>query len=456
MYKEPTRALAQFSAQLTYDKIPASVIKHIKLCLLDTFGCALFGSTLPWARIIADFAEDLGGRQESSIWGRHSKISAPNAVLANGTAVHSFELDDLHKTSIVHPGGIAVPPALAMAEYIGGCNGREFLTAVVAGYEVAIRVGMSVGTSHLQRGFHPTGTNGTFGAAAAAGRILKLDTERMLHALGIAGTQAAGLMAAQYSAMVKRMHAGRAGQSGVYGALLALKGLTGITNILEADYGGYCKTMADFSEIDKLTVGLGENFETARVGFKPYSAGGSTHTAHEAVKSLIEKNKLSADMIDKITIYTTTPTYHHTTWEYKPEGMTAAQMNMQYVVSVTVLEGSIFIDQFTEEKIKDPKIIEYSRKVEVIPDPELDNLGPEFRHTVIAKIKTIDGRTFSEQVHTAKGSNKNPMTSSELINKYQVLAGTVLSQKCVAELRDIVQKLEEVSDVRELAKLLVP
>ena len=456
MNQEPTRALAQFAAELTYDKIPPPVIEHIKICLLDTFGCGLFGSTLPWARVVADFAQDLGGKQESTVWGRHFKVSAPNAALSNGTAVHSFELDDLHKTSIIHPGGIAVAPALAMAEHIGGCHGKEFLTAVVAGYEVAIRVGMSVGTSHLQRGFHPTGTNGTFGAGAAAGRILKLDAEKMTHDLGIAGTQAAGLMAAQYSAMVKRMHAGRAAQSGVYGALLAQKGLTGITNILEADYGGYCKVMADVSDINKLTVGLGENFETGRVGFKPYSAGGSTHTGHEAVKSIMEKNSLTADMIDKITIRATTTTYHHTNWEYKPEGVTAAQMNMQYVVAVTALERDIFINQFTEEKVKDPNIIEYSRKVEVIPDPELDKLGPEFRHAIIAEVKTKDGKTFSERVDTAKGSDKRPMTTDEVLHKYQILAGKVLSQKRVVELQDTVQNLEEVSDVRKLAKTLVP
>jgi 2-methylcitrate dehydratase PrpD len=137
-------------------------MEHAKICLLDTFGCGLFGSTLPWARIVADFARDLGEKQESVVWGRDFKVSAPNAALANGTAVHSFELDDLHKTAIIHPGGVAIPPALAVAEKVGGCDGKEFLTAVVAGYEVGIRVGMSVGTSHLQRGFHNTGTNGTF------------------------------------------------------------------------------------------------------------------------------------------------------------------------------------------------------------------------------------------------------------------------------------------------------
>ncbi|MFC1864312.1 MmgE/PrpD family protein [Chloroflexota bacterium] len=456
MNKESTRELARFAAELTYEKIPPPVIKHIKLCLLDTFGCGLFGSTLPWTKIVINFAQELGGKRESTIWGRHLKVSAPNAALANGTAVHSFELDDLHKTSIVHPGAIAVSPALALAEHIGSCDGKEFLTAVVAGYEVAIRVGMSVGTSHLQRGFHPTGTNGTFGAGAAAGRIISLDPDKMTHALGIAGTQAAGLMAAQYSAMVKRMHAGRAAQSGAYAAVLAQKGLTGITNILEADYGGYCKVMAEVCDMEKLTAGLGEEFETARVGFKPYAAGGSTHTAHEAVKSIMEKNNLTAEMIDKITIHATTITYHHTSWEYKPEGVTAAQMNMPYIAAITALEHDIFIDQFTEEKVNDPRIAEFSRKVKVIPDPDLDKLGPEFRHAVIAEIRTTDGRTFSERTDTAKGSDKRPMSTDEVFQKYQILAGKVLSKKGVAELQDAVQNLEKVPDVRKLSELLMP
>jgi 2-methylcitrate dehydratase PrpD len=254
--------------------------------------------------------------------------------------------------------------------------------------------------------------------------------------------------------MVKRMHAGRAAQSGVYGALLARKGLTGITNILEADYGGYCKVMSDKSDMDILTRGLGEKFETAVTGFKPYAAGGSTHTGHEAVKAIMQANKLSADMIDKITIRSTTVTYHHTSWEYKPEGVTAAQMNLHYVAAVTALEGEIFIDQFTEEKIKDPRIIAFSRKIEVAPDPELDKLGPEFRHAVIAEIKTKDGKLFSKRVDTAKGSNKNPMTADEVIAKYRILAGKVISKKNSDALYDQVQNLEKMADVRKLSASL--
>jgi 2-methylcitrate dehydratase PrpD len=251
------------------------------------------------------------------------------------------------------------------------------------------------------------------------------------------------------------MHVGRAAQSGLYGALLAQKGLTGITNILEADYGGYCKAMAETSDMAKLTEGLGKIFETGRVGFKPYAAGGSTHTAHEAVKSIMENHGLTADRIDHVIVRTTTVTYHHTSWKYKPEGVIAAQMNMEYVVAVTILEGNIFIDQFTEEKVRDPKIIDYSRKVEVLPDPFLDQLGPEFRHAVIAEVRTNTGETFRERVDTAKGSSLKPMAREEVIRKFEALAGAVLSRERVRELREKILHLEQVSDVTDLAGLLV-
>jgi aconitate decarboxylase len=451
----PTRVLAQFVTDLEYEKIPVSVIKRVKLSLLDTLGCGLFGSSLNWSQIIADFAKELGGPHESVVWGRNFKVSASNAALANGTAVHSFEIDDLHKTSIVHPGAVVITPALAIAEHMHGCGGKEFITAIVAGYEIAIRVGMSVGTSHLEKGFHPTGTNGAFGAGAAAGKLIKLDANMMTNALGIAGTQAAGLMAAQYSAMVKRMHAGSAAQRGIYGALLAQKGFTGITNILEADYGGYCRAMSNDSNLDLLTIGLGERYETDAVGIKPYAAGGSTHTSHEAVKSIMEENRLVADMILKITIRATTATYHHSSWKYKAEGVTEAQMNMEYVVAVTAIEGKIFIDQFTEEKIKNPRIVEFSRRVEVVPEPELDKLGPEFRHAIIAEIKTKDGKSFRKRVETAKGSNENPMSKDEVINKFRILAGKVVSQQQVDDLNGIVQNIEKIADVRELSDKLI-
>jgi len=451
----PTQKLANFVANLIFTDIPKTVVDHMKLCLLDTIGCGLFGSTLPWGKILAKFAKDLGGRRESTLLGMGYKASAPNAALANGTMIHGFELDDIHRLSIIHPGSVTFPAALAIGESRKKCTGKEFLTAMVAGYEVGLRVGMCVGASHLHRGYHPTGTHGTFAAAAAAGKILGLTEEKMVHALGIAGTQAAGLMAAQYSAMVKRMHAGRASQSGVYGALLADRGLTGITDILEADYGGYCNVMGEGKDLDRMTRGLGENYEILNVGFKTFSCCGSNFTSLEALSQIMRDKGLQASEIKKITIRSTTVTKLHVGWEYKPEGMTAAQMNLPYCLAVMALEGETFVDQFTEEKIRDPKVLEFIKRIEVIPDPELDRMGQDYRHAIICKIETVDGRSFERKVEFAKGGPNNPITREEVENKFRKLAAKVLSEKKVKTLYQTIQNMEHSSSLTKLNQCLV-
>jgi 2-methylcitrate dehydratase PrpD len=170
----------------------------------------------------------------------------------------------------------------------------------------------------------------------------------------------------------------------------------------------------------------------------------------------MQKNALTADVIDRVNIHATTITYKHAYWgDYQPTGVIAAQMNVPYVVAVTALEGELSVDQFTEEKINDPKIIEFSRKVEVTPDPNLDELGTPFRHAVIAEVKTKDGKTFTERVDNEKGSDKRPITNDEVRRKYRMLGGKVVDQKHVEELEGLIDRLDEVSDVRNLARLLV-
>ncbi len=449
-----TRKLAEFISTLRFEEIPSPTVEHIKTCMLDTLACGLFGSSLRWSRIVADFVREMGGGEEASVWGRGFKVPAANAALANGTAVHSFEIDDLHKKSILHPGSVVLTSAFAMAERIGGCSGKDFITAIVAGYEAGTRIGMVTGTAHLEKGFHPTGTHGTFAAAAAAGKILNLNPEAMTHALGIAGTQAAGLMAAQYSAMVKRMHAGRAAQSGVYGALLSRSGFTGITNILEADYGGYFKVMGASRNKEEVLDGLGAKYEVDAVGLKPYSAGGSTHTAHEAVKSILERHDLKAHDIETILIRCTTATYNHTSWEYVPEGVTSAQMNMQYVVAVTVFERDLFVEQFTEEKISDPAIIAFSKNVKAVPDKALDELGPDFRHAVKAEVRTKSGSCFTEDVKSATGSFEKPMTAEEIEKKYYILCSKVVEESICDEIFHTVCSIDKNENILKLIPLL--
>src|SRR4249920_3670237 len=206
-----------------------------------------------------------------------SSTPPPRAVFGeprNGTQVQGFELDDVHREGVLHVGAVVLPALVAVAELRRGMSGREFLTAAVAGYEVGPRVGMCMGPEHIAQGWHSGATVGTFASAAGAARALGLSTDQTVHALGIAGTQAAGLMAAQFGSMVKRMHAGRSSQSGLYGALLAAEGFTGIQDVFEAPYGGFCTTFSrsnDRFNMDELSASLGERFETMRIALKFYS-----------------------------------------------------------------------------------------------------------------------------------------------------------------------------------------
>jgi aconitate decarboxylase len=453
----PTRTLAEYSAALTYKDIPEEVVRHIKYCLIDSFGCALFGSTLPWGKIIRSFAKELGKGKGAVLWGDGAEVPSTSAPLANGTLIHSFEMDDLHRVGVIHPGSEAIPAADALVRHDGRVDGKRFLTAVVAGYEIGCRVAMTGGASQLRRGFHPSATSGTFAAGAAAAKMLRLNADKTVHALGIAGTQAAGLMAAQHSSMVKRMHPGRSAQAGVYGALLAAKGFTGIEDILEAPYGGFCSTFIDKPNLSHLTQDLGERFETLNVGFKPYPCCGSNHTSIDALKTILHDHpEVSAENVEKIRIRTTRATKLHVGWPYEPKSMTTAQMNLLFCVAVLLHDREFFVDQVTQKSIRRTDILATTRKMEVVEDAELEALGDEGRHGVIVDVRLRDGRSYSEKVLHAKGSDKHPMMPEEVMRKFRVLASRVLSRSRVEKLEETLLHLEKLDDARKIGKLLTP
>jgi 2-methylcitrate dehydratase PrpD len=205
-----------------------------------------------------------------------------------------------------------------------------------------------MGQEHIGQGWHSGATVGVFSAAAGAARALGLTLEQTVHALGIAGTQSAGLMAAQYGAMVKRMHAGRSSQSGLYGALLADTGFTGIVDLFEAPYGGFCTTFSrsrDRFDLEELSAGLGERFETMRISLKFYACVGSNHTTLDAIRAIQARRPFGARDLERIVVYGSQVTADHVGWPYRPEGLTSAQLNLPFCVATLLLEGDVFVDQ---------------------------------------------------------------------------------------------------------------
>ena len=452
-----TRRIADFVSQLRYEQIPENVRERGKLLILDSLGCAIYGAKLEWCRILQQTFGDLDASRTTSIWGTAQTLSSTNAALINGTQVQGFELDDVHRDGVLHCGAVVLPALIAVAESHAPMSGRDFLTAAIAGYEIGPRVGRCMGQEHIGQGWHSGATLGVFSAAAGAARGLKLDPEQTVHALGIAGTQAAGLMAAQYGAMVKRMHAGRSSQSGLYGALLAKAGFTGIRDVFEAPYGGFCTTFSrstDRFNLDALSTGLGSDWEAMRVALKFYSCVGSNHTTLDAIRDIRKRRPFSLDELSRIVVHGSRVTADHVGWPYKPEGLTSAQLNLPYCVATLLLEGDVFVDQFTEEAVTDQGRMELSKKVEVVEDPAITARGARYRHMVRVDVHLSDGSVHSETREAPRGSEHSFAPAEDIIDKFRKLTRTTLPQDQQDALIAAMLKVETLTDARELIRLL--
>jgi aconitate decarboxylase len=448
-----TARLGAWTSALRYEQIPAPVIAHIKLCLLDGLGCGLFGARQPWGQICGDFAHSQSPHGPATLWGRAKRSGPADTALANGTAVHGFEIDDVHLQSLIHPGAVTIPAAFAVAE-ARQSSGQALLTSLVAGYEVGLRVGVCAGIPHQLRGYHPTGTVGCLSSAAAVANLLGLDATAATHALGISATQAAGLYSAVRSgAMVKRMHAGRAAQSGVIAALLAEHGFTGSLDALEAPFAGFLSTLGHELPASELATGLGDRWETLLVGFKAYAACASAHTIIDAVLAM-RRSGLSAANLQRLEIHMSKSAMNNVGWAYHPGGVVTAQMNGYYAAAVSLLDGEAFVAQYAESRLADPRILELLPKIEIAHEPALDVAGASGRHAVRVQARSTDGHAYSETVEQRRGSARFPLTQGEIERKFAWVAGSVISPERAEELQSLVMGLERQKDMRRLSELL--
>jgi aconitate decarboxylase len=452
-----TRAIAEFVSSLTYDAVPQPVRERIKLLILDAIGCGIFGAGQPWCTILQGTLGELDATRTTTVWGTALRLSSPHATLVNGTQVQGFELDDVHRQGVLHVGAVTLPALIAVAESHARLSGRDFLTAAVAGYEIGPRVGMCMGQEHIGQGWHSGATVGVFSAAAGAARALGLTSEQTVHALGIAGTQSAGLMAAQYGSMVKRMHAGRSSQSGLYGALLARDGFTGIIDVFEAPYGGFCTTFSrstDLFDLAALSAGLGDRFETMRISLKFYSCVASNHTSLDAIRAIQARRPFTLDELARIVIHGSQVTVDHVGWPYRPEGLTSAQLNLPFCVATLLLEGDVFVDQFEPEAFTDAKRMELSKKVEVLHDPAITALGSKFRHKVSVEVQLRDGTAERETRELPRGGEDAFAPASDIIEKFKKLSRGRMSEARQADLIDMIMSMESLPDMRVLPEAL--
>jgi 2-methylcitrate dehydratase PrpD len=444
----PTREVAAWVAGLRYSDLPQRTKTVVRCALLDTLGCGVYGFNTPWANMLLAWARAGGEKGECTVWRESCRsLRASDAALVNGTASHAFELDDYHNAKL-HPGAVVVPAAVALAEKLDA-EGERLVTAIAAGYEVMIRSSLALNPSAARlRGWHLTGVCGPFGAAAAGASLLGLNEEQAAWALGLAGTQGAGLWAFNADgAMSKRLHAGKAAHSGVLAAELAALGFTGPTQIYEYDDGGVLKAFSDASDPAPLTKGLGAHYHLDTTSIKPYSCCGSTHAYVDAALELRRKLGAPWDAGRRVKIGMSKVVDVQCGFPYAPSSALNAQMSLRYVVAAALTDGQALPPQFSESRIADPALTTLAASFELVPDPALDQLYPaHFAGWVAAE---AGGDWVRIDVLDPSGSPAAPIDAHGVTEKFHGINPRLPVEKIAAVALEI-----ERHTVRDLLQLL--
>jgi 2-methylcitrate dehydratase PrpD len=448
-----TMALAEFIAGLKPAAIPVATRDVLRKALVDGLGCGLYGMATPWGRIMREYALDRQGPQEAALWGAQARVSVGNSVLAAGTAIHSFDFDD-HSRAKIHPGAVVLPVVLALGER-EGVDGATLMTAMAAGYETMNRVSQAANPGRTRmRGWHLTGTTGTFAAAAAASVILGLDASTTASALGLAGTQSAGLWAfTADGGMSKRMHPGRSAEAGVTAALLAARGFAGPRYILEAEDGSFLFGMSDSPRPGMITQGLGTTWHTDVTCFKPHSCCGSNHACVDAALALMRQHRIDVDDIERIVAGIPAVVETQTGFEYRADSVLNAQMSLRYNIAVALTDGQAYLEQFTPARIVEPRVVALSRRVDIEIDPDIDRAYPEIYGGRVT-LHLRDGRSHTQRVDYSLGMPENPMPHDEIERKYMSLGAASVGEEAAGRILRLANGLFEGAGAAVLGRAL--
>jgi 2-methylcitrate dehydratase PrpD len=398
------------------------------------------------------------GAGDVVVIGTGATTSGPAAVLLNSTFIQGFELDDFHPLAPLHSTSLIVPVLLATAENLGGASGTAALTAAIAGFEVGPRVGLALhGSEMLSRGWHSGPVFGSHTAAMVAGKLRGLNADRLEDALGMAGTQSAGLMAAQYEAMCKRMQHGFAARNGYYAAGLAAGGYTGIKEVFDRPYGGYLAVFGEGHDPDPAQViaGLGRRWHTELIMVKCHAAQGGLHGTVQAALELRAEHRIDPKAISHIEIHVGHTVYHHGWWQpERPLTSIGAQMNLGYAATVALLDGQVLPPQFTDERLDADDVWELLGNVDVKLDENIQNAAVHERFATQLTITLRDGTVLDKRIVQPHGGPADPVSNDELIAKYRSLVGPLVPASRLDAIQRTVLRIDELADIRELADLL--
>jgi 2-methylcitrate dehydratase PrpD len=434
-----TGAIDLMAAFVAASKPPAEARARAGTAVMDTVGVALAGTGEPAARIVRDAITGTGDAP-CSVWGSAARTSAPDAALANGTAAHALDYDDMCFVSLAHPSAPLVPAIIAAGE-LAGASGRAVLDAYVVGFEIQARLGRLMNPRHYQRGWHCTSTLGTISAAAGASRLLGLDAASTTHALAIAASSASGLKE-NFGTMVKPLHAGLAARDGVMAALLAKGGLTGSARAFDGPQGYLHAFDSERTDLASEVADLGDRWEILDTGItvKLYPSCAGTHPTLDALLDLRGHHGFSADDVDRIAI-DVDPIVPTILIYDRPTSALEAKFSMPFCAAAAAVFGRVGIDTFDEAVLRDPAVTKMMARVTMRVDGEMGRGKPSLTE---ARVRVVlkDGRTLTKDAHGARGYPANPASADELAAKFLACAMVALGEPRAAQLQSFLWSLE--------------
>lgn len=443
-----------------FENIPKAVVEITKMEVLDSLATALGGSGQAGVRELVDVVREWGGSEQSTVISYGFRCPAPNAAQVNATMIHALDYDDGHPAALVHTGCLTVSTCFAVAERMGKITGKDFITAMALGADFLARLGLASRpkSSLSTSGWHPTTLYGFLGSAAMASKIIGLDEERMVNALGIAYHQCAGNgQSVNDGALTKRMGPGLAVRGGITAALMAERGITGAKNILEGEFGVFNLYHGGDYDAKVLTAELGRRFEGINIGFKPYPCCGLTHPFIDATLSLAGKHNIKPEQVKKITVYGGDSAYAlciPPEVKRTPRTIVDAQFSVPWAVATALVKGRVSLEDFTEEAIKREEVLKIAQLITGELDPRLSRhgVGPGR-----VKIVMKDGSEYTEEVEHPLGSGAKPMTFEDCVAKFrQCSAHSVkpIPAKTVNKVIELVRQLEQLDDATKIIQLL--
>ena len=413
---------------------------NARMALLDTLGCGLYGAIQPWGKILREQIEHEGSRGKATLFGSQQTVAPSRAALANGTASHGFELDDIIQGALVHPGACVVPAALAVAEETGA-PGERLLLAIIAGYETMSRVGWALGAEHNTRGFHTTGVAGPIAAAVAVGVVLGLPRDAVLSAIGIACSSAGGIKAFTQGSggMVKRMHAGRAAETGVLACELAQRGFTGPLAGVDGHFGLLEVIGGTDTAVNALTDKLGEDYAISRVWVKAYPCCGLIHSVSNAIETIKLESALTPADVKRIVVHTSKRAVEHN-GDPNPQEAMAAQYSIPYCAGAAVVKNPRDPAAFDNTALADPEIRRVSRLTQLRIDEKLDALYPA-HFAARVEIELNNARQFEQTMIDPHGTASDACDAAEIEAKFRLLAKPVAdagrTDRVIGAVRDL-------------------